>query len=313
MIVRLYESINKPEWDTFVGNAKNSHFMFYRDYMDYHSDRFKDHSLMFFDEKHRLMAVMPANLNEKIMYSHQGLSFGGLILSQKLGVAQVIDIFNSMVCFLKSTGYVTSIVYKRIPDFYCSCPSQEDLYALFLLQAKLIRRDVTVAVDQYQPLPYQELRVRKIKRSKKFNLTIKQEGSCYEFWKVLTSVLVSRHRVNPVHTVEEIELLKSRFPENIKCFTASLDGLIVAGVVIYETTGVAHAQYLAVSEEGRECGALDLIIDHLLKVEYKSKKYFDFGISTEDEGRCLNEGLIAQKEGFGARAFVHDFYEIKIN
>ena len=32
----------------------------------------------------------------------------------------------------------------------------------------------------------------------------------------------------------------------------------------------------------------------------------------KNEGRFLNAGLIAQKEGFGARAVVHDFYELEI-
>jgi hypothetical protein len=86
----------------------------------------------------------------------------------------------------------------------------------------------------------------------------------------------------------------------------------LAGAVIYETHNVAHAQYLANSDKGRDLGALDLVIDRLLKDVYQKKTFFDFGISTTDNGHFLNSGLLAQKEGFGARAWVHDFYEIRL-
>ena len=46
-----------------------------------------------------------------------------------------------------------------------------------------------------------------------------------------------------------------------------------------------------------------------MRVLYADRRYFSFGISTEQAGQYLNEGLIAQKEGFGARTVVHDFYE----
>jgi hypothetical protein len=87
---------------------------------------------------------------------------------------------------------------------------------------------------------------------------------------------------------------------------------ILAGVVIYESKNVAHAQYIASEEKGREIGALDMIFDYLINEYYKNKKYFDFGISTEKDGLYLNEGLIFFKEGFGARGVVHDFYEVNI-
>jgi hypothetical protein len=81
-------------------------------------------------------------------------------------------------------------------------------------------------------------------------------------------------------------------------------------VIIYESCQVAHAQYIGTTSEGRKVGALDLIMSYLINDYYAQKKYFDFGISTEDDGRYLNTGLIENKQGFGARAVVYDFYEI---
>lgn len=71
-----------------------------------------------------------------------------------------------------------------------------------------------------------------------------------------------------------------------------------------------HVQYGCASHQGKQTGALDLVIEYLIKEVYSDRHYFDFGISTENQGRVLNEGLIAQKEMFGGRAVAHCFYEL---
>ena len=75
---------------------------------------------------------------------------------------------------------------------------------------------------------------------------------------------------------------------------------------------VAHVQYIASSLRGRELGALDRLFLDLLAGVFRDKPFFDFGRSCEQEGRLLNRGLIEQKEGFGARALVQDFYRIAL-
>jgi hypothetical protein len=81
---------------------------------------------------------------------------------------------------------------------------------------------------------------------------------------------------------------------------------------VYENATVAHAQYIAAGEDGKRAGALDALFAWLIEERYRDKRYFDFGISTEGDGRVLNEGLIDQKEGFGARGVVHDRYELDV-
>jgi hypothetical protein len=88
---------------------------------------------------------------------------------------------------------------------------------------------------------------------------------------------------------------------------------MVGGAVIYETANAAHVQYTSCSAEGRTMGALDLLFNDLINDVYRGRmKYFDFGISTERKGAFLNVGLIEYKEGLGARALMHDFYELPI-
>ena len=311
MTIIKYTKDQKNNWNEFVKNSKNSHFFFQRDYMEYHSDRFEDFSLMIFDETDKLIAILPANIKEDILYSHQGLTFGGFLVDDKMKTETMLEIFELLKQFLKEKNIV-KIVYKCIPYIYHTKPSEEDRYALFRNEAKLIRRDVTSTIDLTEQAGYSKGRKWTINKAKKESIEIFESNDYEIFWELLTGVLESNHEAKPVHTREEIKKLANLFPKNIKLFLAKKDERIVSGALIYENQNIVHTQYLANSGEGREIGALDLLIDYLIKDIYKNKKYFDFGISNENAGRYLNTGLIAQKEGFGARAVVHDFYELEI-
>ncbi len=131
-----------------------------------------------------------------------------------------------------------------------------------------------------------------------------------DFWDILQEVLQSRHGVAPVHSMAEITMLADRFPDHIKLFTAEHNGTTIAGVVIFETSQVAHAQYISSNDIGRESGALDLLFNWLIEHYQSAKDYFDFGISTEESGRRLNVGLSTQKEEFGGGAVAQDTYVI---
>lgn len=281
--------------------------------MEYHSDRFNDYSLLIRDNKERLIAVLPANLSKNTLYTHEGLTFGGLCLEKKTTTNQVYEIFILIIKYLKKKDFIHKFVYKRIPDFYTLYPSQEDLYALFLLDAKLIRRDISTTIDLENPLEFSKMRNRRINKARKFGLVIEEINSLFGFWEILKDTLYSQHNTRPAHSLSEIESLKKKFPKNIRCFVAKKDQEILAGTLVFETSNVVHTQYLANSEFGRKIGALDLIISTLIKNIFKKKRYFNFGISTYDKGKKLNNGLIFQKEGFGGRGFIHDFFEIKIS
>ncbi len=286
--------------------------MFQRDFMEYHSDRFDDFSLMIFNEKSKLIAVFPANISEDTIYSHQGLTFGGLLLNSESTVKLVLDIFDLLKASLKDFG-VKKIIYKCIPYIYSSVPSQEDLYALFISNASLIRCDVTTSIKMASTIPYGSQRKRSIKKALKSGVMVERAYEVDEYWQILNSVLKSQHNTQAVHSQQEIKYLMEKFPDNIKLYVAKRNDVVLAGTVIFESEFVAHAQYLANSDFGKSCGALDIVIDTLISDVYNSKEYFDFGISNESDGRYLNQGLINQKEGFGARAVVHGQYEILIN
>lgn len=306
-----YTVKHKDLWNDFVKNSKNTHFFFQRDYMEYHSDRFEDLSLMFFDATDKLIAILPANVKENIVYSHQGLTFGGFLVDDKMKTETMLEIFELLKLFLKEQN-IKKLVYKCIPYIYHLKPSEEDRYALFINNTNLIRRDVSATIDLNSKIKYQEQRARAVKKAMKNDLIFKESKDFKNYWKILEETLNTQHNAKPVHSIEEIEKLANLFSDNIKLFVAIKDNKMLGGTLVFENKTIVHTQYLANSFEGRNVGALDFVIDKLINEVYSNKKYFDFGISNEDAGKYLNTGLIAQKEGFGARAVVHDFYELEI-
>ena len=309
--VRRYKKDIMEEWDHLIRLGKNSTFMFLRDYMDYHSDRFEDFSLVVSKED-QVIAVLPANLqSDGVLVSHGGLTYGGFVLRRDVGLMSVLEIFEASLSFLWEAG-IDTLIYKRIPRFYNSLPDDDVDYALFLLDATLTRRDCSQVVCCADRLPISRGKKSKINKGGRFGLALVQESTFEPFWsRVLEPRLMQRFGVKPVHSVEEITRLAKCMPEHIKQYSVYSGNSIVAGVTVYETANVAHMQYIAVTEEGERLCALEHLFNWLMHDRYANKIYFDFGICNEKEGRVLNRGLLQFKEGFGARTFAHDFYSIK--
>jgi hypothetical protein len=297
-------------WEDFIRDSKNGTFLFARNYMEYHQDRFEDCSLLVLSNDD-IVAVLPANRRGSEVSSHGGLTYGGLITQATMTTAVFLDVFSEVVKHLRATG-CESLVYKTIPFIYHRLPAEEDRYALFLAGATLFRRNVLSVVKASDRIAPQTRRRRGAAKAEKNRVVVGGSDDWSGFWNILTAHLDARFGAAPVHNLAEIVALHRCFSNNIRLFTATIEGVVIAGVVIYETALVAHVQYIATDNRGRESGALDRLFLHLLETTFVDKAYFDFGGSIEHEGRGLNLGLMEQKEGFGGRAVVHDFYRLAL-
>lgn len=306
-----YTSTQADDWNTFIKNSKNATFLLNRHYMDYHADRFTDHSLIFTDDTGEWKAVLPANLRDDTLYSHQGLTYGGLIMSSRLKAVDAMAIMAQLTDYCRQTG-IKRVVYKPIPYIYHRLPAQEDLYALFRHNAQLIRRDISSAVDLRRPLPLAKGKKYTVKKAQKAGVEVKETTDLSGFMAILQQNLSEKYDTSPTHSADEIALLMLRFPEEIKLFGGYLNGNLIAGAVVYDCGVNVHVQYLASTDEAKQIGALDAVIAHLMETAYAHRDYFEFGISTEKNGTYLNEGLINQKELFGARAVCYDTYAITL-
>ena len=298
--IECYNTIYKSDWDNHVSLSKNSHFMHYRDDLEYHGKRFTDSSLLFFDGNKKLVGIMPAANVQGELISHPGLTFGGILVRENLKYAIYEDIFRALCEFVKKDKSINSITIKPVPYIYHSYPADEILYSFYQEKFEFIQVDLCSTIDLSKIVSFQKRRIRAIKKANKYALKLKCSDNLEEYWLLLSSVLFSRHGVRPVHTLSEIKLLMEFFPKNIKCFTAMNKGICVAGVIMFETDTVSHTQYIATSEDGKRIGALDWLFNELIEKYRGKKKYFSFGTSSENYGKSLNYGLLQQKEGFGA-------------
>ena len=319
MDIVQYTLQQAEQWDLFVQESKNGTFLLERRFMDYHAERFKDCSLMIYEDS-KLVGLFPANWDEgaQMVCSHRGLTYGGLIYSSDATQMSVMQMLHAVFVWYMDYLQAQRLLYKAIPYIYSNCAAEEDLYALFRAGAQLKSRSVSSVVTQSNPLKMRKLRQRGAQKAIDAGLYVEKMAdddwdTLRRFMDLLTEVLWAHHHVAPVHTTEEMQLLMSRFPQQIKLFLAKKEGDIVAGCIVFRTKCVAHIQYIAAGEEGRKLGALDLLFRHLISEQFRQLPYVDFGISTENGGLYLNEGLIFQKEGFGARAICYDTYELELD
>lgn len=311
--IRRYIKDDEETWNDFNKKSKNYLFMFDRKYMDYHEDRFKDHSLMFYNDN-KLIAILPMSEHGNMIISHGGLTYGGFITDSKMKQHTMNDCFKILISYAKEKNF-RYFRYKCIPHIYHNQPAEEDRFALYANKARLETIDVSTYINLESPLKMTKGRKAQISRAKRENVVVRELtelGNFIEFIKLENEVLIERHGVTAVHTGEELKLLHDRFPQNIHLFGALKDGKLIAGTVVYEYDRVIHTQYMAANDEARKIGALDLTVSTIIEKYKESKRWIDFGISTEHGKIYLNEGLCSQKEGFGGRTGVYEIWELDL-
>jgi hypothetical protein len=316
MTVRPYEPADADAWDALVARSVNGTFLHTRRYLGYHGDRFADCSLVVLDARGRLAGVLPAAADPaspEDAVSHPGITYGGLVHDGSVRGGALIAALTEAAGALAAQGF-GRLLYKAVPFIYHRVPAGDDLYALFRLGATRYRCDLAATVDLGpEPEPNRNRR-RNLEKARLAGIRV-ESGTRYlaPFWEVLTANLQSRFGVRPVHTVEEITLLASLFPDEVECQGVLLGDDLVAGVVLFHTPTVTHPQYSASSPRGREVGALDAGFEAgIAAARARGARYYDFGASTEQGGTVLNESLYAYKVAYGGGGVPYEFYALPL-
>jgi len=306
-----YTPSNRGVWDAFVDASRNGTFLFRRDYMEYHRERLHDFSLMI-TIGDRVSALFPANRDGDTVFSHAGLTFGGLILDRRATAERVVGMLAAIVDLLHIGG-IQTLVYKTVPTIYHRVPTEEDRYALFRFGAQLVRRDVLTAISPMSPWRAHSKRRCSWNRAQRLpGVHVGPSNDWSGYWFVLGEHLREKYGVSPVHSLEEIMSLAAKFPSAIRLLTATVNGEVAAGAVLYESTQVVHAQYLAGNADARAYGLLDLVLREAIEDAQMTGKWFDFGASMQRDGTYLNAGLAHYKESFGGRTVVQDSYRLDL-
>lgn len=300
-------------WNEISDQADNGHFMFKRSYMDYHADRFSDSSFVVLN-KGRPVGIFPANKVDDALISHGGLTFGGLCLRPKFNrIKNIESVFESIFDLLSQRGFKRAH-FKPVPWIYHKSPAEGEMYFMNRFGQAGCAIEISTTVDLQNVPKASSSREWMKRKAIDAGFRVESSNDFKSFWNVLEDRLKEKYERNPVHSVDEILLLASRFPEHIRLFVVrnSADD-VVGGTVVFLNSGVAHTQYLAASEEGMADGALDILVFYLIKFyQDKGLKYFDFGISNEHNGTVLNTSLATFKEGFGGRSIIHHKFDISL-
>jgi len=309
--VQAYSSVFYEDWQKVIAQSSNGTFMHARSYMDYHKDRFVDASVLVYLEE-LPVAIFPAHRLGDAVYSHEGLSYGGVVVNRRLNTKAILGIFKALLKYYLSES-IEHLYIKAVPSFYHRSSTEWLSYVMFLLGAEIFRTDLSFAI----PLPadfslYSKGRKWGLNKAKRAVLSIREVQDFHPFWQeVLIPNLWERHGVSPVHCVEEIERLAINNIPYIRQFDVFEGDQLVAGMTVYDCSTTAHAQYIAATPRGKALSALDLLVGHLIRNEFSDKAYFDFGIVNEAQGTKINQGLMEWKESFGAKPYVHPFYKVE--
>lgn len=295
------------KWDSFLLTSNAPCLIFRRSYMTYHADRFPDESLIVENSAGDIAALMPAIVLGGAFSSHGALTFGGLVTRAGLDMQEFCNIYQSVVNHVQGRGY-TSLFVKGIPSYYLAAHCDFDEHFLRLAEARLAKVETSFVIDMAQEPEFSSRRKRGIKKALKEGLSVREANNLQPFWSVLAANLEEKHGARPVHSLEEMILLKSRFPENIRAWEVVHGDSVLGGCIMYESKGVAHSQYISASPEGRDGGALDLLFAQLIREVYRNFRYFSFG--TANEGQQINFGLARWKQEFGARGYAHRQYQL---
>lgn len=313
MTIERYTPAACEEWDAFVRASRNGTFLHERAYMDYHADRFPDHSLMARDDDGRLLAVLPANAEGTVLVSHRGLTYGSWLTPPRHFTAStMLRLFDESIAWMRAAGF-TSLVYRPVPHIYHRYPAEDDIYALWRHGAVQDCVQAASTISLRQPPLLDHGTKNAINRALRSGVVFGPSDDFVSFWPVLEAVLREHHDAAPVHSLAEIELLHSRFPDRILLFTASFGaGTPLAGVVMYRCGSVMHAQYTAAGPEARRLRLLPALYSYIAREHCAGCDWLDIGTSCEDRGLVLNTGLDSQKAGLGGRCTVYSSYTLNI-
>jgi hypothetical protein len=315
MEVRPYVADDAETWDRFTDEAHQSTFLHSRRFLSYHGDRFRDLSLVI-ENDGKWIGLFPAaqhSTDDTCVVSHPGITYGGVLHQGTLKGERMIAVLD-LVCRHYATERYAKLLYKAVPTIYHRTPAQDDSYAMFRLGALRTRCDLSSSIDMRRRLPISERRRRSLKKAVKAGVAILEGHQLLpQFWAILVENLSRKHDSLPVHSLGEITLLATRFPSNIRCICGTLNNVVIAGVLLFATDTCIHAQYIASNETGNAVSALDVVFDYSIEqARLHNKTWFDFGISNENAGLCLNDGLYRFKSEFGGGGVVYECFELSL-
>lgn len=318
LLTRFNESLEEV-WDDFVyTKAKNATFLHSRKFYNHNYLNKADDCSLIFLKKNKIIALLPATLievpGEKVLYSHQRSTYGSFVFSNEISISDLDEVVCMTIEYAKNE-LITQIVVRPTFGIYHKTLAQEIDYLLWKNGFIIKCRELELGIDLSTEIDslYNDSTKRSIKKSLKAGVIVQESEDIQGYWGVLTKNLAAKYGKSPVHSIDDIKRLQTLVgQERIRLFTASLDGVIIAGILTFVANRrVLHAQYIASDHAFQDFRPLNAVIDFIVKKAKEEQfAYFNLGMVTEPGGHELNEGLCRFKEGFGARGVLRETMHI---
>lgn len=298
--VERYTSAWKSHWDTVVRRAHNGHFMFERDFMEYHADRFDDHSLLFLDDD-TPMAVLPAHRKGEDLISHQGLPFAGLVWVDAVRMSAMSNVVQILIDHLKANG-LARLIYTPVPAPYKRFHDDGDVYQLERVGALLRETKVSCAVRVGTSPGIATTRGKHMRRAQRNGLQIDPKLDMARAYEMISTFLEKKSYRPPVHTLDELQLLARRFPDQIHVHGIFKEDSLLHSIISFHSESCIRLQYMGGTEQGREHYAPDFFYALLFQDPVNQGRWIDFGTSMDLATGELDPELHWYKESFGGRS-----------
>ena len=326
-MIQKYEDRFEKKWDEFVLNESiNGNFLQTRNFLNYHAkDKFCDHSLMFFKGE-TLVAVMPANEIEqgRILISHQGSTFGGLVIGEKYASTGNYNwIFKEMLGYFKERSYER--VELKMPHWlYLREDKRNELLDYYFQLNGFTPRgevgfyvDLKELADDYES-KFESLKKRKLRKAYKQNLIFKvitDEEGIKEFYDVLADNMKKFNKI-PIHTFEEMWDFYNNRLKGIVSFYGVFHGpMLIAGSMVFNFCNkkVFHTQYLASRQDCLEYCPNEFLYTSLIRTaKEEGYRFLSYGTATLEHGEVYNESLGIYKEGFNTDTYINKTYILRL-
>ncbi len=314
MEIRKFTADDEELWDDFNRQANNGHLFAERRFLSYHPEgRFQDNSLLFFEDE-RLQMILPAVVYEedgvKILHSHRGASYGGLIQNVDMSIDRAFHAVDALKKYAGQQG-IGRIIMTLTPDIYFRRLSNYLEFALFRNGFSYVKREISSVLYLEDTIgenlqKFKSSVLRACRKSEKSGVTVSLSEKYDEFYGILRKNLKIRHNVAPTHTLEELERLAALYPEKIRLYAAFLETQMIAGIVMFDVNPqVTLAFYISHDEEFQEYRAVNLVFRQVIEDSIaRGFRYLDFGIFTVNMEP--NFGLARFKESFGSSGIFRD-------
>ncbi len=319
-----YTGLYTEKWDAFVQTSRNGTIFHTRKFLSYHPEgRFTDASLLLMDGQ-KIVGLLPAALKEengkKILTAHPGASYGGLVIDASASVEETGAMLDAILDHATKEKFDAVSMLRLPPASLQTMYSEDQLYWMFHRGFSMTRCEMDGAIDvsrlnEYVIVDSLTGKCRNmVRQAERAGVAVKLSNDFATFWPILESVLIGRHGTKPTHTLAEIQTLHTVLPEGFRLLAAYEDTKMVGGIVLVTINDSAlYTLYMAQEYSSQKNHPMHLLLTEAIRLAISEKKrVLHLGVSTEDGGKKINEGLFFFKESFGCRPVRRESWEKKL-